>query len=153
MRQVCSMLSVFSQGMLLQSDQVRACSIHLRAPLLTTKQPHLLWDPNLADDMRQACSMLSVFSRGMLVQSNQVRACLMRLRTPLRTTKQAATSFRTRISLMTCARSAPCFLCSRKECSFNQTRRAHDRCAYGRRCSQPSNRNTFRDPDLADDMR
>ena len=57
------MLSVFSQGMLPQSDQARACLIRLRTPLLTTKQPQQLRDPNLADDMRQACSKLSVFSR------------------------------------------------------------------------------------------
>ena len=42
---------------------------------------------------------------------------------------------------------------SRGMLASNQTRRAQARYAYGRRCSQSSNRNNFRGPDLTDDMR
>ena len=150
MHQACSMLSVFSRAMLVQSHQACACSICLRMPLLPTKQPQQFWNPNIADNMCQACIMLCVFSRGMLALSNQVRqaryACGRRCSPP-----STRNNFRTRFSLMACARSAPCFLCSRVECYFNHTGRAHDRYAYGRRCSQASNRNNFRDPDLTDD--
>ena len=46
----CSMLSVLSRGMLLQSDQARACWMRLRTPLLTTKQPDSFLGPDMAAD-------------------------------------------------------------------------------------------------------
>ena len=75
------MLLVLSRGMLLQSDQVRACSMRQRTPLLTTKQPQLFSDLDLAETCARSAPCISVLSRGMLLQSDQARACWIFLRT------------------------------------------------------------------------
>ena len=70
---------------------------------------------SLTGGMRQACSMLSVIWRAMLAT---VTPGLRMLDTPMDAAahnQATATYFGTRISLMTCAKPAPSFLCSRAE--------------------------------------